>query len=73
MRVDLTLAQLQLLTRLQRGSLTFTGAETDDERLAMLQLLIAGLVAQDPDQARDAAIKWCITIAGRAAIRSAQA
>jgi hypothetical protein len=73
MHVNLTPAQLQLLTCLQRSPLTFTGSETDDERLAILQLLIAGLVAQDLDQARDAAIRWRITTAGSAAIQSAKA
>ena len=73
MRMDLTPVQLELLVRLLRGPLTFSGAEADEERLAMLQLLISGLVLQDPNQARDAAIRWRITTAGSAAIRSAKA
>ena len=70
MRMDLSPAQISLLQRLQRGPITFSGAELDDDRLAMLQLYIAGLVAQVSRQATDNPIKWCIAPLGSKTLRS---
>lgn len=72
MRMDLSPAQISLLKRLQRGSLTFSGAEPDDDRLAMLQLYIAGLVSQVSRQAINDPIKWCIAPLGSKTLRSLQ-
>lgn len=72
MRMDLSPAQISLLKRLQRGPVTFSGAESDDDRLAMLQLYIAGLVSQASKQATNNPIKWCIAPLGSKTLRSLQ-
>lgn len=70
MRMELSPAQISLLKRLQRGPLMFSGAEPDDDRLAMLQLYIAGLVSQVLRQATNDTIKWCIAPLGSKTLRS---
>lgn len=70
MRMDLSPAQIGLLERLQKGPVTFSGAEPDDDRLAMLQLYIAGLASQVSRQAIHSPIKWCIAPLGNKMLRS---
>ena len=61
--MDLSDDQQRLLKLLLASSLVFSGDETDEERLAMLQLFIAGLVESiDPRGSRH--IEWQITTRG---------
>jgi hypothetical protein len=57
--------QTTLLRILVRRPLAFTGAETNEVRLAMLQLLTAGLVVQKPIRVGSPQIEWRITPRGR--------
>ena len=66
--MDLSDDRQRLLRRLLIGSLVFSGNETDEACLAMLQLFIAGLVESiDPRGSRH--IEWQITSRGRHEIK----
>ena len=67
--MDLSDEQRRLLARMQRRSIIFTGAETEGEHLAMLQLYIAGLVAQVSLRRSHAAMEWRLTPEGERALR----
>lgn len=66
--MDLSDEQQGMLRRLLKGPLVLSGGETDEARLAMLQLLIAGLV-QSADPRGSRLIEWQITPRGRGEIR----
>ncbi|GEP05189.1 hypothetical protein [Methylobacterium oxalidis] len=61
--------QLALLLRLRRGAVTFTGVETADEQLAMLQLYTLKLVVQVTNRKKRGAMEWHLTTEGRQLVR----
>ena len=63
--MDLSDDQQRLLRRLLTGPVIFSGEETDEERLAMIQLFIAGLVDQRTDLKGARNIEWQVTPRGR--------
>lgn len=67
--VVLTAEQTALLARMKRAPIVFSGFETDEQRLAMLQLYVARLVDQSKNSADTGAIAWKITQRGRVAAR----
>ena len=56
--------QRRLLARLMVRPLTFSGNETDEERLAMLQLYTAKLVMQGGKLYRPGVMEWHLTAEG---------
>lgn len=62
--------QVSLLARLRWRALVFSGRESDDERLAMLQLYAAGLVSPFAGDREAEILEWRITERGRTARRA---
>ncbi|OAH26213.1 hypothetical protein AX289_21930 [Methylorubrum populi] len=60
--------QRKLLLQLKRSALSFTGCETDAQRLAMLQLYMAGLVTQSTRPEHRQELTWMITCKGEACV-----
>lgn len=65
---ELTADQTVLLKRMKRAPVAFSGYESDDLRLAMLQLYLAGLVDQSRNSTNPSVIAWRITRRGRVAL-----
>lgn len=70
MSVELTDEQIALLRRLRKRPVVFTGRESDEERLAMLQLYAARLVIQVTNPGKQNAMEWHITGRGLSLSRS---
>ena len=70
--IDLEENHISLLQRMRRRGMTFSGRESDEERLNLLQLYVAGLVTQKTDRHQSICIHWGITVRGRAAVRAAE-
>lgn len=66
--LKMTESQRLLLLNLQKRAVVFSGAETDDERLAMLQLYAKGYVTPLTSRMKRDAMEWRITNAGRKAL-----
>ena len=70
--MDLDEHQAALLARLKRLPVVLTQADSDDDRLAMLQLYTAGCVVQLSNRAKGGAMEWHITPLGLSMIHAHQ-
>ncbi|KAB1074605.1 hypothetical protein [Methylobacterium planeticum] len=62
--MDLSEDQCRLLRRMRKGVTIFSGFETPDEQLAMLQLYTAKLVVQLSNRYRRGVMEWRLTPEG---------
>ena len=67
--MDISEVHLALLLRLQRGPVTFSGVETADEQLGMLQLYTLKLVVQVTNRKKRGAMEWHLTVEGERTLR----
>lgn len=68
--MDLSEDQCRLIRRMRTGVTVFSGFETADEQLAMLQLYSAKLVVQFSNRYRRGVMEWRLTPEGERIARA---